>query len=58
MNSSSPALLPDELVVERIHGFLDAGTTFTGSTSWREPVANYLSPERFEAEASMIRRSI
>ena len=52
-----PALLDDESVVRHIHDYIDSGTTFTGDSSWREPTANYLSPDRFRHELAMIGRS-
>ena len=49
--------LADELsVIQRLLDHIDKETTDTGTSSWREPVANYLSPERFEAERRLLRR--
>ncbi len=47
----------DATVVERILRHVDARTTDTGTDVWREPVANYRSADRFQAElASVLRR--
>ena len=43
-------LLDDQSVVQRIFDHIDKQTTDLGEQSWREPVENYLSPERFAAE--------
>jgi len=54
---SAPARLADDAtVVQRILDHIDAGTTDLGETTWREPVENYLSPERFAAEIELMRR--
>jgi phenylpropionate dioxygenase-like ring-hydroxylating dioxygenase large terminal subunit len=55
MSTQSP-LSDDPTVVQRILSHIDAGTTDLGETSWREPVENYLSPERFAAELRLLRR--
>lgn len=49
-------LLSDADVVERIFSHIDNKSTDTGTEVWREPVANYLSMERFEAEIQLLRR--
>lgn len=51
--ASSPE---DAGVVERILRHVDAGTTDTGTEVWREPVANYRSPDRFQAELARVLR--
>ncbi len=50
-------LLDDQSVVQRIFDHIDKQTTDLGEQSWREPVKNYLSPERFAAEIEVLRRS-
>ena len=49
-------LLDDQSVVQRILDHIDKQTTDTGDQVWREPVENYLSPERFAAEMELLRR--
>src|SRR5437868_4295389 len=44
----------DREVVRRILAHIDAGTTDEGDT-WREPVENYLNPERFAVELRALR---
>jgi phenylpropionate dioxygenase-like ring-hydroxylating dioxygenase large terminal subunit len=55
MTAASP-LLDDAAVVARILDHIDHETTDLGDAVWREPVANYLSPERFAAELALLRR--
>jgi phenylpropionate dioxygenase-like ring-hydroxylating dioxygenase large terminal subunit len=43
--------------IERIFNHIDNGTTDLGNTVWKEPVSNYHSKERFDAEISLLRRS-
>ncbi len=50
------SLLPDATVVERLLHHIDHKTTDEGETTWREPVANYRSPERLAAELELFRR--
>ncbi len=50
------SLLNDQQVIERIFHHIDNKTTDLGETVWREPVASYLSEERFEAEIALLRR--
>ncbi|MFN0164486.1 MAG: aromatic ring-hydroxylating oxygenase subunit alpha [Burkholderiales bacterium] len=45
----------DLSVVQRVLEHVAAGTTDTGDTVWREPVANYTSPERLAAELALMR---
>jgi len=52
----STPLLDDASLAERIFQHIDDGTTDLGDSVWREPVSNYLSHERFEAECALIRR--
>jgi choline monooxygenase len=50
------ALLNDAALIDRILSHVDAKTTDKGTSVWREPVANYTSPERFAAELEVLRR--
>jgi phenylpropionate dioxygenase-like ring-hydroxylating dioxygenase large terminal subunit len=50
-------LADDPAVVQRLLDHIDRKTTDTSEASWREPVANYLSPERFAAELEVLRRT-
>jgi phenylpropionate dioxygenase-like ring-hydroxylating dioxygenase large terminal subunit len=53
--SSGSLTIADDLeVVRRILAHIDAGTTDEGEV-WREPVENYLNPERFAAELRALR---
>ena len=47
----------DLSVVQRVLEHVAAGTTDTGDTVWREPVENYTSQARFEAELALMRVS-
>ena len=49
-------LLADVDVVQRVLAHIDNKTTDMGSETWREPVANYHSPARFNAELALLRR--
>jgi len=49
-------LLNDQTVVQRIFDHIDHQTTDLSDETWREPVTNYLSPERFAAEMEVLRR--
>ena len=51
------ALLAETEVVARVFEHIDGGTTDLSAETWREPVANYLSPERFQAELALMRRT-
>lgn len=46
----------DQAVAQRILDHIEQGTTDTGAEVWREPVANYRSAVRFDAEISLLRR--
>jgi phenylpropionate dioxygenase-like ring-hydroxylating dioxygenase large terminal subunit len=48
--------LDDEALLARVLGHVEAGTTDLAGGTWQEPVANYLSPERFERETQLLRR--
>eukprot|EP01136_Pigoraptor_vietnamica_P034690 Opistho-1_new@98963 len=50
------ALLNDVELVDRILAHVDAKSTDKGTSVWREPAANYSSPERFAAEMEVLRR--
>ena len=49
------SLLNDQEAIERIFTHIDKGTTDLGDTVWREPVENYHSQERFDAEIALLR---
>ena len=49
-------ILSDADVIDRIFSHLDAKTTDVGESVWREPLENYHSEERFQAEIEMLRR--
>jgi phenylpropionate dioxygenase-like ring-hydroxylating dioxygenase large terminal subunit len=49
--------LEDRAVAERVLRHIDEGSTDRGDVVWREPVANYRSEERLEAELRVLRRS-
>ena len=50
------ALLNDADLIDRILSHVDGQSTDKGTTVWREPAANYISPERFAAELEVLRR--
>jgi len=54
--SNSPALLGDAEVVQRIFDHIDNKTTDLGDTIWTEPVNNYASQDRLDAELDLIKR--
>lgn len=49
------ALLSESSILARIFDHIDNKTTDLGDTVWKEPVANYLSDERFNAEIALLR---
>ncbi|MEP3245548.1 MAG: aromatic ring-hydroxylating dioxygenase subunit alpha [Sneathiella sp.] len=49
-------LLNDNEVIDRIFSHIDNKTTDLGDSVWKEPVENYQSQERFDAEISLLRR--
>src|SRR5262245_20382928 len=49
-------LLSDAAVVERIFDHIERKTTDLCDSSWREPVAHYLSPERHALELERVLR--
>ncbi len=50
------SLLSDQGIIDRIFTHIDNKTTDLGERVWREPVANYLSDERFSAEMELLKR--
>ncbi|MEJ2087331.1 MAG: SRPBCC family protein [Gammaproteobacteria bacterium] len=50
------SLLDDNGVIERVLEHIDHKTTDEGAKSWREPVDNYRSEARFEAELALLKR--
>jgi phenylpropionate dioxygenase-like ring-hydroxylating dioxygenase large terminal subunit len=51
-------LLDDRAVAERILDHIDHKTTDRGQEVWREPVANYRSPERLDREIDCVFRTL
>jgi phenylpropionate dioxygenase-like ring-hydroxylating dioxygenase large terminal subunit len=49
--------LADDALIEHLLGHIERGTTDLVADVWREPVANYRSIDRFEAELELLRRS-
>jgi choline monooxygenase len=55
MSSPTKSLVADDVeIVRRILAHIDAGTTDEGE-AWREPVENYLDPDRFARELGVLR---
>ena len=52
----SKHLLNDDQAIDRIFTHIDNGTTDLGDTIWKEPVENYYSLERFNAEIALLRK--
>ena len=50
----SKHLLNDDQAIDRIFTHIDNGTTDLGDTIWKEPVENYYSLERFNAEIALL----
>ena len=50
---ASVSLLDEQQTIDRIFTHIDEGTTDLGDTVWREPVENYHSQERFDAEIAL-----
>ena len=46
----------DAQVIQRVLDHIDGRSTDTTEETWREPVANYRDPVRFEAELALMRR--
>jgi phenylpropionate dioxygenase-like ring-hydroxylating dioxygenase large terminal subunit len=53
---ASVSLLDEQQTIDRIFTHIDEGSTDLGDTVWREPVENYHSQERFDAEIALLRR--
>ena len=49
-------LLNDQQAIERIFEHIDNNTTDLGDETWKEPVENYFSQERFNQEIQLLRR--
>jgi phenylpropionate dioxygenase-like ring-hydroxylating dioxygenase large terminal subunit len=47
----------DQSVVQRVLEHIEQGTTDTGAGVWHEPVANYRSQARLDAELALLRRT-
>jgi phenylpropionate dioxygenase-like ring-hydroxylating dioxygenase large terminal subunit len=55
MSAPTKSLVADDVeIVRRILAHIDAGTTDEGH-AWREPVENYLNPDRFANELRLLR---
>lgn len=52
--SRTTLVADDAEIVRRVLAHIDAGTTDEGS-GWREPVDNYLNPDRFNQELKLLR---
>jgi choline monooxygenase len=56
MNSPTKSVVAEDVeIVRRVLAHIDAGATDEGP-AWREPVENYLSPNRFGEELQLLRR--
>jgi len=53
---NSKHLLDDQQAIERIFDHIDNNTTDLGDETWKEPVENYFSQERFNQEIQLLRR--
>ena len=49
-------LLNDQQAIKRIFDHIDNNTTDLGDETWKEPVENYFSQERFNQEIQLLRR--
>ena len=49
------SLLNEQEAIERVFTHIDNGTTDLGDTVWQEPVENYHSQDRFDAEIALLR---
>ena len=54
-NSPYKNFLNDQEAIERIFNHIDNGTTDLGDEVWREPVENYFSQKRFDAEIALLK---
>ena len=50
------SLLDDRAVCQRVLDHIDGNSTDMGTETWREPVVNYRSEQRFGAELDLLRR--
>ena len=55
LDKPTSPLLNDQQAIDRIFAHIDNGTTDLGDTVWQEPVGNYHSQERFDAEIALLR---
>jgi nitrite reductase/ring-hydroxylating ferredoxin subunit len=55
-NRGTESLLEDTQIIRRIFDHIDNNTTDLGESVWTEPVANYRSQDRLDAELALIRR--
>jgi hypothetical protein len=58
VGSAHEPAMSDQAVAQRVLDHIANGTTDEGATIWREPVANYRSPERLQAELSRVLRRV
>jgi phenylpropionate dioxygenase-like ring-hydroxylating dioxygenase large terminal subunit len=49
-------VMNDHDVIDRVFSHIDNKTTDVGESVWREPVGNYETRERFDAEIALLRR--
>jgi phenylpropionate dioxygenase-like ring-hydroxylating dioxygenase large terminal subunit len=54
--SGAMGYLDDEALIDRLLRHIDRGTTDLVADVWREPVVNYQSADRFDAEVQLLRR--
>ena len=54
-NSPYKNFCNDQEAIERIFNHIDNGTTDLGDEVWREPVENYFSQKRFDAEIALLK---
>jgi phenylpropionate dioxygenase-like ring-hydroxylating dioxygenase large terminal subunit len=54
--SNAPPLKSDEQVIQSVLDHIDGRSTDITEETWREPVANYLDPARYDAELALLRR--
>lgn len=57
MGKASDPTIDSNIVAERILAHIDRKSTDSSGETWREPVANYRSPQRLAAELSLFRRT-
>jgi phenylpropionate dioxygenase-like ring-hydroxylating dioxygenase large terminal subunit len=57
VGSLMTGLMTESEIVARVFAHIDAGATDLSDAPWREPVANYLSQARFDAELELMRRT-